>query len=178
VAYSTETVGEENRFFISETSSANAALSGRVVHWVFEIEEVASKRTWIIFGSGLGRFAEWIPRYGDTGGYYRTANTNGLLAAWVPFGIFGLLLYVYFCCYTWRRISRAESSPYRSMAVSMFLAYLFTDQFETHWQGTAMLWYVSFILYLFTLARPRLLPLFSVDRRGNLLQGSPVAAAR
>jgi hypothetical protein len=44
------------------------------------------------------------------------------------------------------------------MAISLFLAYIVTDQVETHWQGTNMLWYVSFILYILTLARPALLP--------------------
>jgi hypothetical protein len=43
------------------------------------------------------------------------------------------------------------------MAISLFLAYIVTDQIETHWQGTNMLWYVSFILYVLTLARPPLL---------------------
>jgi hypothetical protein len=44
------------------------------------------------------------------------------------------------------------------MAISLFLAYIVTDQIETHWQGTNMLWYVSFILYALTLARPTLSP--------------------
>ena len=35
-----------------------------------------------------------------------------------------------------RRIRHVEASPYRCMAISLFLAYIVTDQIETHWQGS------------------------------------------
>jgi hypothetical protein len=135
-----------------DENALNRLLSGRVVHWMFEYEEVTSRTDWIIFGSGLGRFAEWV----EDPGFYRPGITNALLAAWVPFGIFGLLAYLYLYRYTWRRITRVEDGPYRWMAISLLLAYIFTDQFETHWQGTKMLWYVSYVGYLLMLARPKL----------------------
>lgn len=150
----------------------NRLLSGRVVHYMFEYEEVTSRTDWIIFGSGLGRFAEWVDDPFFTGGYYRPGITNALLAAWVPFGIFGLLAYLYLYRYTWRRITLVEDGPYRWLAISLFLAYIFTDQVETHWQGTKMLWYVSYVGYLLMLARPRLASLHPARARRNRRQPS------
>ena len=57
----------------------------------------------------------------------------------------------------------------------MFLAYIVTDQVETHWQGTNMLWYVSFVLYVITLARPRL-PQPDVAESSSRLPIGPVLA--
>jgi hypothetical protein len=151
IAYTTGAPDDTSRLSFDENSSLENFSSGRWSNWVFLTEEMISDNTWIVFGSGLGRLAEWIP---SDGGYYRPAVTNGLLSAWVPFGIIGVFGYLYFNIYLWRRITGMEQSAYRCMAISMYLAYIVTDQFETHWQGTNMLWYVSFVLYLLTLARP------------------------
>jgi hypothetical protein len=161
IAYTTDSQNDTNRFSLDQhvslddPASLEALTSGRFSNWAFLITEMLSNDTWIIFGSGLGQLAEWIP---SDGGFYRPAITNGLLSAWVPFGLIGLFGYIYFNIYLWRRIRHVEPSPYRCMAISLFLAYIVTDQIETHWQGTNMLWYVSFILYALTLARPTLLP--------------------
>jgi hypothetical protein len=161
IAYTTGSQNDTNRFALDQhlslddPASLEVLTSGRFSNWVFLITGMLSNDTWIIFGSGLGQLAEWIP---SDGGFYRPAITNGLLSAWVPFGLLGLFGYIYFNIYLWRRIRHVEPSPYRCMAISLFLAYILTDQIETHWQGTNMLWYVSFILYVLTLARPTLLP--------------------
>jgi len=161
IAYTTDSQNDTNRFSLDQhvslddPASLEALTSGRFSNWAFLITEMLSNDTWIMFGSGLGQLAEWIP---SDGGFYRPAITNGLLSSWVPFGIIGLFGYIYFNVYLWRRMRRVEASPYRCMAISLFLAYIVTDQIETHWQGTNMLWYVSFILYALTLARPTLLP--------------------
>jgi O-Antigen ligase len=163
LAYGTGAAGFENRLSI-ESTDPNVLLSGRLTHWAFEIGEVTSSTTWIIFGSGLGRFAEWVPDPFVTGGFYRTANVNALLAAWVPFGLFALFGYLYLYRYLWRRAKLVPDIPFRAMLLSLLIAYIFTDQFETHWQGTRMLWYVSFILYLTTLWRPAI-PAVARQRR-------------
>ncbi len=161
IAYSTGSQTDTSRFSLGDHASLDdpasleAFTSGRLSNWAYLITEMLSNNTWIIFGSGLGQLAEWIP---SDGGFYRPAITNGLLSSWVPFGLVGLFGYIYFNIYLWRRIRHVEPSPYRCMAISLFLAYIVTDQIETHWQGTNMLWYVSFILYTLTLARPTLLP--------------------
>jgi hypothetical protein len=172
VAYTTDASNDVNRFSFDETGSLETFSSGRWSNWVFLAEEMMSNNTWIVFGSGLGRLAEWIP---SDGGYYRPAVTNGLLSAWVPFGIVGILGYIYFAAYLWRRVAGVEQSAYRCMAISMLLAYLLTDQFETHWQGTNMLWYVSFLLYVLTLARPPLVPA-TASRESKALPSGPVLA--
>jgi O-antigen ligase/polysaccharide polymerase Wzy-like membrane protein len=154
VGMNTERVDVESDLFADNTT-LNQVTSGRLTHWVFELEQVTQSSETIIFGTGLGKYAEWVPE-SDGGGFYRTAVVNALLAAWVPFGIIGLIGYLWFYRYLWRRISLSAAGPYRSMAISLFVAYVFTDQFETHWQGTKMLWFVSFILYVWTLSRPRL----------------------
>jgi len=161
IAYTTDSQNDTNRFSLDQQvslddpASLEALTSGRFSNWAFLVTEMLTNETWIIFGSGLGQLAEWIP---SDGGFYRPAITNGLLSSWVPFGMIGLFGYIYFNFYLWRRMRRVEGSPYRCMAISLFLAYIVTDQIETHWQGTNMLWYVSFILYALTLARPTLLP--------------------
>jgi hypothetical protein len=161
IAYTTGSQNDTNRFALDQhvslddPASLEVLTSGRFSNWAFLVTEMISNDTWIFFGSGLGQLAEWIP---SDGGFYRPAITNGLLSAWVPFGLLGLFGYIYFNIYLWRRIRQVEPSPYRCMAISLFLAYLVTDQIETHWQGTNMLWYVSFILYVLTLARPTLSP--------------------
>jgi hypothetical protein len=170
IAYTTGSPDDTSRLSFDENSSLESFSSGRWSNWVFLTEEMISDNTWIVFGSGLGRLAEWIP---SDGGYYRPAVTNGLLSAWVPFGIVGVFGYLYFNVYLWRRITGMEQSAYRCMAISMFLAYIVTDQFETHWQGTNMLWYVSFILYLLTLARP---PLVSATVLKRYKLASPARA--
>jgi hypothetical protein len=159
IAYTTGSQTDTNRFSLDEKvsfddpASLDALTSGRFSNWAFLVTEMLSNDTWIVFGSGLGQLAEWIP---SDGGFYRPAITNGLLASWVPFGLIGLFGYIYFNIYLWRRILRSEPSAYRCAAISLFLAYIVTDQIETHWQGTNMLWYVSFVLYVLTLARPPL----------------------
>jgi hypothetical protein len=161
IAYTTGSQNDTNRFALDQhvslddPASLEVLTSGRFSNWAFLVTEMISNDTWIFFGSGLGQLAEWIP---SDGGFYRPAITNGLLSAWVPFGLLGLFGYIYFNIYLWRRIRQVEPSPYRCMAISLFLAYLVTDQIETHWQGTNMLWYVSFIHYVLTLARPTLSP--------------------
>jgi hypothetical protein len=161
IAYTTGSQNDTNRFALDQhvslddPASLEVLTSGRFSNWAFLVTEMLSNNTWIIFGSGLGQLAEWIP---SDGGFYRPAITNGLLSSWVPFGLIGLFGYIYFNIYLWRRIRHVEASPYRCMAISLFLAYIVTDQIETHWQGTNMLWYVSFILYALTLARPTLSP--------------------
>jgi hypothetical protein len=170
IAYTTGSPDDTSRLSFDENSSLENFSSGRWSNWVFLTEEMISDNTWIVFGSGLGRLAEWIP---SDGGYYRPAVTNGLLSAWVPFGIVGVFGYLYFNVYLWRRITGMEQSAYRCMAISMFLAYIVTDQFETHWQGTNMLWYVSFVLYLLTLARP---PLVSATVLKRYKLASPARA--
>jgi O-Antigen ligase len=160
-AYTTGSQTDTSRFSLGDHASLDdpasleAFTSGRLSNWAYLTTEMLSNNTWIVFGSGLGQLAEWIP---SDGGFYRPAITNGLLSSWVPFGLLGLFGYIYFNIYLWRRIRHVEPSPYRCMAISLFLAYIVTDQIETHWQGTNMLWYVSFILYILTLARPTLLP--------------------
>jgi hypothetical protein len=171
IAYTTGAPNDASRLSFDENASLESFSSGRWSNWVFLTEEMISNDTWIVFGSGLGRLAEWIP---SDGGYYRPAVTNGLLSAWVPFGIVGVFGYLYFNIYLWRRITGVEESAYRCMAISMFLAYILTDQFETHWQGTNMLWYVSFVLYLLTLARPSLVSTPVLNRR----KVAPPAQAR
>ena len=159
IAYTTDSQTDTNRFALDQhvslddPASLNALTSGRFSNWAFLVTEMLTNDTWIVFGSGLGNLAEWIP---TDGGFYRPAITNGLLSAWVPFGLIGLFGYAYFNVYLWRRMLRSEPSAYRCMAISLFLAYIVTDQVETHWQGTNMLWYVSFVLYVLTLARPPL----------------------
>jgi hypothetical protein len=152
VAYSTGSPSDTNRFSIDDSASLETFTSGRFSNWAFLTDEMLSNNNWIVFGSGLGRLAEWIP---SDGGYYRPAVTNGTLSAWVPFGLIGLFGYFYFNTYLWRRLMRTEQGAYRCMALSLFLAYIVTDQVETHWQGTNMLWYVSFVLYVLTLTRPQ-----------------------
>jgi hypothetical protein len=160
IAYTTGSQNDANRFKLDERASIDdpatleAFTSGRFSNWAYLTTEMISNPNWIIFGSGVGQLAEWI---NSEGGFYRPAITNGLLSAWVPFGLIGLFGYLYFNVYLWRRMRRVEPSAYRCMAISLFLAYIVTDQIETHWQGTNMLWYVSFILYALTLARPPLL---------------------
>ena len=162
IAYTTGSPNDANRFGLDDHTSLDdpATLemftSGRFSNWAFLTTEMLSNNTWIVFGSGLGQLAEWIP---SDGGFYRPAITNGLLSSWVPFGLIGLFGYVYFNVYLWRRMRRLEASAYRCMAISLLFAYIVTDQIETHWQGTNMLWYVSFILYVLTLPRPALLQL-------------------
>jgi hypothetical protein len=159
IAYSVGSQTDTSRFSLDEhislddPASLDALSSGRFSNWAFLVTEMLSNNTWIVFGSGLGQLAEWIP---SDGGFYRPAITNGLLSAWVPFGLVGLFGYIYFNVYLLRRILRTEPSAYRCAAISLFLAYIVTDQVETHWQGTNMLWYLSFVLYVLTLARPPL----------------------
>jgi len=159
IAYSVGSQTDTSRFSLDQhvslddPASLETLTSGRFSNWAFLVTEMLSNDTWIIFGSGLGQLAEWIP---SDGGFYRPAITNGLLSSWVPFGVIGLFGYIYFNIYLWRRILRSEPSAYRCAAISLFLAYIVTDQIETHWQGTNMLWYVSFVLYVLTLARPPL----------------------
>jgi len=138
---------------LEDETAVNQLTSGRLTHWLFEIEQVTQDIPTIVFGTGLGRYAEWVPE-AEGGGFYRTAVVNALLSAWIPFGLIGLFGYLFLYRYLWRRISAAADPSCRCMALSLFCAYVFTDQFETHWQGTKMLWYVSFILYLWTLSRP------------------------
>jgi hypothetical protein len=169
IAYTTGSPTDANRFSFDDNGSVEGSLeafsSGRWSNWAFLTAEMLTNDNWIFFGSGLGRLAEWIP---SDGGYYRPAVTNGALSAWVPFGLIGLFGYIYFNIYLWRRMFNTEQSAYRCMALSMFLGYIVTDQFETHWQGTNMLWYVSFVLYVLTLARPRLSPRRVPHRRKSL----------
>ena len=93
IAYSVESQTDTSRFSLDDhvslddPVSLNAFTSGRFSNWAFLVTEMLSNDTWIIFGSGLGNLAEWIPA---DGGYYRPAVTNGLLSAWVPFGLIGL----------------------------------------------------------------------------------------
>ena len=123
--------------------------------------EPAGARLWPPRENGCVRIPE-----GDGGGFYRTAIVNSLLAAWTPFGLIGLAAYLFLYRYLWRRSVAMPPNPFRCLLISLFLAYVFTDQFETHWQGTKMLWFVSFFLYLFTLARP---PLKEIVRKYRLL---------
>jgi hypothetical protein len=159
IAYTIDSQNDTSRFSLDQQvslddpASLDALTSGRFSNWAFLVTEMLSNDTWIVFGSGLGQLAEWIQ---SDGGFYRPAITNGLLSSWVPFGLIGLFGYIYFNIYLWRRILRSEPSAYRCAAISLFLAYIVTDQIETHWQGTNMLWYVSFVLYVLTLARPPL----------------------
>jgi hypothetical protein len=178
IAYSVGSQTDTSRFSLDEhvslddPASLDALSSGRFSNWAFLVTEMLSNNTWIIFGSGLGQLAEWIP---SDGGFYRPAITNGLLSAWVPFGLVGLFGYIYFNVYLWRRILRTEPSAYRCAAISLFLAYIVTDQVETHWQGTNMLWYVSFVLYVLTLARPPL-PQPDVAKTTSPLPSGPLLA--
>ena len=148
---------------LDDQTGLNQLTSGRFANWAFEFEQVTQDNKTVLFGTGLGRYAEWVP---EDGGFYRTAIVNSLLAAWTPFGLIGLAAYLFLYYYLWNRISAIPRGRFRCMVVSLFLAFVFTDQFETHWQGTKMLWFVSFVLYLFTLARP---PLPDIVRKYRLL---------
>jgi hypothetical protein len=178
IAYNVGSQTDTSRFSLDEhvsvddPASLDVLTSGRFSNWAFLVTEMLANDTWIIFGSGLGNLAEWIPA---DGGYYRPAVTNGLLSAWVPFGLIGLFGYIYFNVYLWRRMLRADPSAYRCAAISMFLAYIVTDQVETHWQGTNMLWYVSFVLYILTLARPPL-PQPDAAKSSSPLPSGPMLA--
>ena len=152
---------------IDSENGLNQLTSGRFVHWTFELEQVTESRTTVIFGTGLGRSAEWVTE-GDEGGFYRTAIVNALLAAWTPFGLIGLAAYLFLYRHIWRRTKATPAGPFRCMLMSIFFAFVITDQLETHWQGTKMLWFVSFLLYLLTLSRPVLVKQMTGKKRRRI----------
>jgi O-antigen ligase len=131
-------------YTVAERFSNTSSLSGRNYIWGTYAEMATRDSSTLMLGTGVGSYR---PMNVFDGGDMRDPH-NVYLDVIAMFGITGLIIYLALLRRVYDGLKARNDSKERTLLLGLFIAYVLTEMFDTHWRQSALLWYTAYLIHL------------------------------
>ncbi len=131
-------------FTVVQRFGGDASLSGRGEIWESYVQTATQSFSALMFGDGIGSSR---PVSQGTGYFMRDPH-NIYIEIVAISGLAGLCVYLLLLRRVYSGLKNVEDKSQRSVFIALFLAYIVTELFDTHWRQSAVLWYTSYLIHL------------------------------